>query len=257
MTIRVAVLGASGRMGQRVTAEVLADPDCALVALVDSPRSPTLGQKVGDISIGVLDSGVFDSADVVIDFSEPTALEAALPYLASAALVTGTTGLALEQQRALEASGADRAVLQAANFSTGVNVLLDLVRRAARTLGDYDIEVIEAHHRNKVDAPSGTALALGRAAAAGRQRSLDELAVHGRRGLTGVRPAGEIGFHALRGGDVAGDHTVWIAGSGERIELRHVASSRATFAKGAVRAAKWLAGRPAGAYNMSDVLNLD
>jgi len=248
MTLRIGVLGASGRMGQLVTAAVLADPDTELVASVDSAPSPT---------VAILGDGVFVDTDVVIDFSAPAALVAALPHLGGAVLVTGTTGLDDRQQQLLVGEFENRAVLQAANFSTGVNVLLDLVARAAGILADYDIEIVEAHHRRKVDAPSGTALALGRAVAQGRAVALEDLAIHGREGQVGARPDGQIAFHALRGGDVAGDHTVWIAGGGERIELRHVASSRATFAKGALRAAKWLSGRPAGRYTMRHMLDLD
>ncbi len=254
--IRVAILGASGRMGQLLTAAIAADSETTLVAAVDAPDSPTVGNEVGGIHISGLGPGVFDSADVVIDFSTPTAIEASLLHLGSAALVSGTTGLTPRQQSVLSAEQRQRAVLQAANFSTGVNVLLDLVERAAAILADFDVEIVEAHHRHKVDAPSGTALALGRAVAAGRGATLEELAVHGRQGHTGERPAAEVGFHALRGGDTAGDHTVWLAGAGERIELHHVATSRQTFAKGALRAAKWLSGQPPGRYTMRDALKL-
>lgn len=254
--IRVAVLGASGRMGRRVIEAILADPETTLAAAIDAPGAPTLGDAVSDIAVTALAPGAFAGAQVLIDFSAPTALLDALPYLGDTALVTGTTGLQPAQQDALAAACDQRAWLQAANFSVGVNVLLDLVERAAARLTDYDLEIVEAHHRHKVDAPSGTALALGRAAATGRGIALEAVATHGREGRPGARPDGEIGFHALRGGDVAGDHTVWIAGAGERLELRHVATSRDTFATGSVRAAKWIAERPAGQYTMADFLGL-
>jgi len=255
--IRIAVLGASGRMGQLVSQLVCEHPGTVLAAAVDAPDAPTIGRVLGDTPVVPLRDAVLRECDVVIDFSTPDALMDALPHLGDAALVTGTTGLTDDQQRQLQSACLQRPWIQAANFSAGVNVLLDLVERASGLLADYDIEVVEAHHRHKVDAPSGTALALGHAAAAGRGQSLDALAIHGRAGRTGARPSGEIGFHALRGGDVAGDHTVWIAGDGERIELRHVASSRATFAQGAVRAAIWLSEQDPGRYHMRDVLGLD
>jgi 4-hydroxy-tetrahydrodipicolinate reductase len=253
---RVGVLGASGRMGRLVVQEILASSQMQLAAAVDAPGSSALGTAVGDIAVTALRKGAFDSCEVVIDFSTPAALLGALPHLGDAALVTGTTGLTTQEQDNVEKACLKRAWLQAANFSLGVNLLLDLVKQAAGALRDYDLEIIEAHHRHKVDAPSGTALALGHAAANGRGVSLDTVATHGREGHTGPRRAGTMGFHALRGGDVAGDHTVWIAGEGERVELRHVATSRITFARGALRASEWLVSQRPGRYTMADVLEL-
>lgn len=246
MAVRAAVLGASGRMG-RLVLEALEPGEIAAIV----GRQPG---AVGGHRIATLDGPApFADADVVVDFSSPDALLCALPLLGpGVALVSGTTGLGDAHRAAL----ADRArvapVLHAANFSLGVAVLLDLARRAAAALPGFDVEIVEAHHRRKKDAPSGTALALAGAVRAGR--GVDLALVHGREGLTGERPSDEIGMHALRGGDTVGDHTVWLAGPGERVELRHVATSRATFAAGAVRAARWLAGRPPGAYGLADVL---
>jgi 4-hydroxy-tetrahydrodipicolinate reductase len=218
---KVAVLGATGRMGKLVVAEVEADPDLRLVATVSraSPPGP----------------GCFADADVVIDFSLPDGLLAALPFLDGQALVTGTTGLDAAGRGGLDAYGARAPLLAAPNFSAGITLLLDLTRRAAAAFPDAEIEIVEAHHRHKKDAPSGTALALKAAAS------------------DGARP---VQVHALRGGDVVGDHTVWLLADGERIALTHLASSRTTFAKGAVRAARWIVGRPAGRYTMRDVLGL-
>lgn len=259
--IRVAVIG-TGRMGRLVLGEVLDAGDLALVAACTAPSAPELGQDAGElvgrgpcgVRVGTLDAPV--EADVAIDFSHPTGLAAAVRRLGATPLVSGTTGLDAEAVAALDAHAARAPVLHAANFSTGVTVLLDLVARAARALPDYDVEIVESHHRHKRDAPSGTALALGHAAAAARGRSLDELAVHGRSGDTGERPAGQIGLHALRLGDVAGEHEVYLAGPGERVLLAHLATSRATFAQGALRAARWVLGRPPGRYRMQDVLGL-
>ena len=240
--IAVAVLGATGRTGARVVAAAEADPRFEVVARIGS----------GDLA-----PGCFRDAAVVIDFSSPDALVAALPHLGAAALVTGTTGLAPDALDRLAVEADRRAVLAAPNFATGVALLADLVERAARALSDYDVEIVEAHHHGKVDAPSGTALALARAAARGHGNDLESVAVYGRQGRTGARPTGEIGIHALRLGDVVGDHTVWLGGPGERVQLGHVATSRDTFAAGAIRAAAWVHDRPPGRYSLRDVLGLD
>lgn len=242
--LRVAVLGAGGRMGRLVVAEVQASSDLALVASV--------GRSSGLTSVG---EGCFGDAQVIIDFSLPEALAAALPFV-RVPLVSGTTGLTSPTVDALAELSAEVAVLHATNFSTGVNLLLHLVREAARALPDYDVEIVETHHRLKQDSPSGTALSLGAAVADGRRVALADVARHGREGRVGVRPAGEIGFHALRGGDVVGEHDVWLMGPGERVRFGHIASSRATFAAGAVRAARWLAGQAPGRYTMNEVLGL-
>ncbi|HSV29277.1 MAG TPA: 4-hydroxy-tetrahydrodipicolinate reductase, partial [Candidatus Omnitrophota bacterium] len=197
--------------------------------------------------------------DAVIDFTAPaaTVTHAGMAAAAGKVLVVGTTGLSKDDEAKLQ-QAADRVpVVYAPNFSVGVNLLMALTERAASILGDdYDIEIVEMHHRHKVDAPSGTALGLGRAAAAGRGVPLDSVWCKARDGHTGARPKGEIGFATLRGGDVVGDHTVMFAAEGERVELTHKASSRAVFAKGAVRAALWAKGKPAGLYTMRDVLGL-
>jgi 4-hydroxy-tetrahydrodipicolinate reductase len=250
-------------MGRLVCGEVLAAHDLRLVAAVGR-HGPEHGTDVGTLcgrapaglTVSELAEGELAAADVVIDFSLPEALEKALPGLGRAALVTGTTGLSEAQRAALDARAEVAPVLAAANFSVGVNLLLGLVRKAAAALPDFDVEIVEAHHRHKIDAPSGTALALGGAVAEARGVDLDALAVHGRKGRTGERPPGQIGFHALRGGDVAGEHTVSLLGTGERLSLSHAASSRAVFAAGAVRAARWVCGRAPGRYHMADVLGL-
>jgi 4-hydroxy-tetrahydrodipicolinate reductase len=245
--MRVAILGANGRMGQLVAEEVRRDPSLSIAALVGRRATG------GAVAPG---PGVFDKVDVVVDFSSPDALVEALGLLGDGtALVSGTTGLDPAAIAALDARAAVAPVLWAANFSPGVAVLSDLVRRAAAALGTYDVEIVEAHHGRKRDAPSGTALALAEAAAEARGIELSRHRVDGRSGAPGPRPEGEIGIHAIRAGDTVGEHTVWLAGPGERLELRHVATSRAAFAAGAVRAARWLVGRAAGRYALQDVLH--
>jgi 4-hydroxy-tetrahydrodipicolinate reductase len=240
--IRLAVLGATGRTGSRVVAAAHGDARFEVVA---QPGS------------GGLSPGCFADADVVIDFSTPEALVAALPHLGAAALITGTTGVSAADLDRLSIRAEQAPVLAAPNFATGVALLADLVEKAARVVPDYDVEVVESHHRNKADAPSGTALALARAAAHGHGVDLDSVGIYGRKGRTGTRPSGEIGIHALRLGDVVGEHTVWLAGPGERVMLGHVATSRDTFAAGALRAAAWVHGKPPGRYTLRDVLGLE
>ncbi len=260
--IRLAVLGASGRTGARVVAAVLDDARFRLVAAIaGSHHGEDAGRHAGVADAGVaiapLSADGLAAADVVVDFSTPAALAAALPLLGGAALVTGTTGLGPEILNALVERSVVAPLLTAPNFSTGVALLADLVERAARALPDYDVEVVEAHHRDKRDAPSGTALALARAAARGHGTDLDGHAIYGRSGETGARATGTIGLHAVRMGDVVGEHTVWLAGLGERVSLGHVATSRDTFAVGALRAAAWLHRRAPGRYGLRDVLGLD
>lgn len=262
--IRVGVLGATGRMGRLVIDEVVRTEGLQLVAAVTRAGSAAIGQDAGQlagagqagVALTALADGALTDASVVIDFSTPTALLELLEVHPELPVVTGTTGLdgpALDHLRA----HAERApLLAAANFSTGVTLLRDLVERAARALPDYDIEIVEAHHRFKVDAPSGTALALGQAAARGRGWDPDAVALHGREGATGPRPHDEIGYHAIRGGGIVGEHQVWLVGGGERIQIGHSAIARSAFAEGAVRAARWLVGRSAGLYDMTDVLGL-
>ena len=234
--MRAAVLGAGGRMGRMILGELAGDAIAVGRGALDGPDP-------------------FGDANVVIDFSAPDALAAALERLGpGVALVSGTTGLGAVHRAALDRRAAMAPVLHAANFSVGVALLHELVARAAAALPGFDVEIVEAHHGRKRDAPSGTALALAATVAGARGVDLADHLIHGREGLVGERPAGEIGVHAIRGGDTVGDHTVWLAGPGERLELRHLATSRATFAAGAVAAARWLVGRPAGAYGMADVV---
>jgi 4-hydroxy-tetrahydrodipicolinate reductase len=260
----VAILGAAGRVGKRLVHRILDDETFSLAAAVGRADASTAFEDAGrtagagfaGIPIGVLEDECFFGAEVVIDFSQPDALIAALPFLNGAALVTGTTGLTAEQDAALDAYAKTAPVVAAANFSAGVTVLADLVARAAKALPDADIEVVESHHRHKVDAPSGTALFLAQSAANARGVRLEDVADHGRHGRTGERVSGRIGMHALRMGDVVGEHEVWLASEGDRLRLGHVATSRDTFAVGALRAAVWARGKAPGRYTMQDVLGL-
>jgi 4-hydroxy-tetrahydrodipicolinate reductase len=266
--LRIAILGAGGRMG-RALVQVVAETDGAILgAAVDRAGDPAIGQDAGSL-VGLPASGVAIGTDAAvalagcraaIEFSSPAATVAhvALAAARGVAYVAGTTGLSASDEKSLATAAERIPVVYAANFSVGMNLLADLVQRSAGRLGpDFDIEIIEMHHRHKVDAPSGSALMLGRAAAAGRTVALDDVAVRGRDGITGARKPSAIGFAALRGGDVAGDHTVIFAGEGERLELTHRAGGRGIFARGAVRAALWAVGKPPGLYSMRDVLGLD
>ncbi len=265
---RIGVLGCAGRMGHMLL-RVLAEAEgCEIVGGTEAPDSPVVGRDLGaqaglgalGVAVGADPVELFAKAEAVLDFTAPAASvgHAGLAAQAEAVHVIGTTGLDAEQNAAIARAAQHATIVQAANMSLGVNVLLALVERAARTLDpDYDIEVVEMHHRYKVDAPSGTALALGRAAAAGRGVELDRVAQQVRDGVTGARRRGDIGFATLRGGDVAGEHTVVFAGDGERVELSHKASSREVFARGAVKAALWARAKPPGLYGMKDVLGLD
>ena len=242
--IRIGIVGAAGRMGRAVAAAI-AETDGAVLA--------------GGAGHGDDVCAVAQTCDVLVDFSAAAALRANLEAAVDAGvpIVVGTTGLGQDGEALVEAAAARIAVLQSANMSMGVNLLAHLVREAAARLGeDWDIEIAEMHHRHKADAPSGTALLLGRAAAEGRGVDLAAVSDRARDGITGARTRGHIGFAALRGGSVAGDHQVVLAAEGERIELGHRAESRDIFARGAVRAALWLAGKPAGRYAMTDVLGL-
>ncbi len=264
--VNIAIVGAAGRMGQVLVRQVLATPGATLFGATDRPGSPALGKDAAllaglDKPAGVLltDDPVplFAHADVVIDFTSPAATleHAALAAQGKTAHIIGTTGLSADDEAALGRAARHAPIVYAANYSVGVTILSALVERVAGILDpDFDIEIVEMHHRHKVDAPSGTALALGRAAAAGRTVALDDVARRSRDGHTGARPVGEIGFATLRGGDVVGDHTVIFAGPGERVELTHKAASRDIFGRGAVRAALWAAGRKPGLYTMFDVL---
>lgn len=263
--MKIGIVGAAGRMGRMLISAVQAADGAELAGGTESADHPDMGRDLGELAGGeaagiVLSSDprvLFDAADAIIDFTVPTATaaHAVLAAETGTVLVIGTTGMDDEQQGAVDAAGQNAAIIQAANFSVGVNVLLGLVEKTAAILPDaYDIEVLEMHHHHKVDSPSGTALALGEAAAAGRGVNLDDVACKARDGIIGARPRGEIGFATLRGGDVVGDHTVMYAGPGERVEITHKAASREVFANGAVRAAMWGCDQQPGLYSMKDVL---
>lgn len=264
MAIDLVVSGATGRMGRTLGRLIGEADDARAIGGIGRPDPGRDAEPAGypEIRAPGDAAALIERADAVIDFSAPAQVAALLEHhadaLAGRALLVGTTGLDDELTARLEALSGSAAVLVAANFSVGVNLLIGLVERAARALpGDrYDIEIVEAHHRRKEDAPSGTALALGRAAAAGRRVTLEDVRRDGRSGRTGARPATEIGFHALRGGDVVGDHVVHILGERERISLGHGALSRDLFAEGALVAARWMVGQEAGRYGMADVLGV-
>lgn len=264
--LKVVIAGCSGRMGHALLEGVFADENLALHGALDRIDSSHIGRDAGEqfgkstgIRISHDINAALPGADVLVDFTRP---EASLQYLAACRkagvkLVIGTTGFDAQQKAQIEAASRDIAIVFAPNMSVGVTLLINLVQAAAKVLAEgYDIEIIEAHHRHKVDAPSGTALRLGEAAAIALGRNLEQCAVYGREGVTGERDANTIGFATVRGGDVVGDHTVLFAGIGERIELTHKASSRATFALGALRAAKFLADKKSGLFDMQDVLQL-
>jgi 4-hydroxy-tetrahydrodipicolinate reductase len=253
--VKLAIAGAGGRMGSTLIDAVLADRSLTLAAAFDVPGSPVIGKEFGETKV-VSDAGAaIQGADVVIDFTRP---EGTLAHLKHAkAMVIGTTGFSDAQKGSVIEAARRIPIVMAANFAVGVNVTYKLAETAARILGDaYDIEIVEAHHRHKVDAPSGTALKLGEVVARALSRKLSEVATHGRKGETGERDAKAIGFHAIRGGDIVGEHTVIFAGVGERVEVTVRSQSRMTYALGALRAAKYVKGRAAGLYDMADVLGL-
>jgi 4-hydroxy-tetrahydrodipicolinate reductase len=265
--LRVVVAGAGGRMGRALTRAVAAEPGMRLVAALDRAGAEVQGQDAGalaglepvGVSVGDDPLAALVNADVLLDFTAPEATLAHADIAAQARLVhvIGTTGLKPEDDARLKAAARHCRIVRSGNFSLGVNLLVGLVRRAAAVLGpDYDVEILEMHHRHKVDAPSGTALLLGKAAAAGRNIGLAEKSVRVRDGHTGARPGGAIGFATLRGGSVVGDHSVILAGEGERIELTHRAENRDIFARGAIRAAHWAFDKKPGLYDMADVLGL-
>jgi len=264
--MKIGIAGCAGRMGRTLIQQVLDTPGAELGGGME-PSGPAVGQDLGTLVGGnktgltVVDdaAALFKTSDVVIDFTVAAvaARHAQLAAEHGKALVLGTTGLNDAAKDAVAAAAKSVCVVHASNFSVGVNVLFAMTEKLASTLGpDYDIDILEMHHRHKVDSPSGTALSLGEAAARGRQVSLKDVGRRQRDGLIGARPTGEIGFATLRGGDVVGDHTVIFAADGERIELGHKASSRVVFARGAVRAAVWTKGKKPGLYSMRDVLGL-
>ena len=263
--INVAIAGSSGRMGRSLLSAVFESSDFRLHAALGRMGSPLVGKDAGELvgsPCGVPisgENGAVSGADVLIDFTRPEATLAHLEFCRKMkiSMVIGTTGFSQEEKALLADASEDIAIVFAPNMSVGVNLAFKLLEIAASVLGnDYDVEIIEAHHRHKVDAPSGTALKMGEVVAEALGRDLSECAVYGRQGVTGERHASTIGFSTVRGGDIVGDHTVLFAGTGERIEITHKAESRATFATGALRAARFLIGRDAGLYDMRDVLGL-
>jgi 4-hydroxy-tetrahydrodipicolinate reductase len=265
--MKIAVLGAAGRMGQSLARAVAATEGCVLAGGVEAKSSPAVGRDLGEVAglgplgIPITDDPLplFAEIDGVLDFTAPTATVAFAGLAAQARIVhvIGTTGLSPDDMATIEAAARHAAIVKAGNMSLGVNLLAGLTERVARTLGpEFDIEILELHHRHKRDAPSGTALMLGEAAASGRGVALKDHAVRSREGDVGPRREGDIGFAVMRGGDVVGEHKVIFAGDGERIELVHVATDRGIFARGAVRAALWARGQEPGLYSMADVLGL-
>lgn len=267
MMTRIAIIGAGGRMGKNLIEAVTFAHEVELVAAIDRPESSLVGADAGELAgIGRNDVAVvgdltliLNEFDVLIDFSVPLATLANARACATAGkgIVIGTTGFTPAQKEELLAHQSKIPICMAANFSTGVNLCFKLLDMAASVLGDdVDVEIYEAHHRHKVDAPSGTALRMGEVVAEALGRDLEKVAVYGREGQTGVRDRSTIGFATARGGDVVGDHTVTFMADGERVEITHKASSRMSFARGAVRAAGWLNDKPPGLYDMQDVLGL-
>jgi 4-hydroxy-tetrahydrodipicolinate reductase len=265
--MRIAVLGAAGRMGQALTRALVNAPGCVVAGGLEAKGSPAVGQDIGTVAgldpLGVVITDdpleLFAHVDGVLDFTSPAATVAFAGLAAQARIVhvVGTTGLSDDDLAKLEAAARHATIIKAGNMSMGVNLMAALTARVAETLGpEFDIEILEMHHRHKRDAPSGTSLMLGAAAAKGRGVSLAEKSVRTRDGETGPRREGDIGFAALRGGDVVGEHRVIFAGPGERIELAHIASDRGIFARGAVRAALWARGKPPGLYSVAHVLGL-
>lgn len=263
------VVGAAGRMGQALVRAIHSIPGARVAGAIERQGSPALGRDAGELAgIGPIDVAITDDplpafakADGVLDFTAPAATVEFAGYAAQARIVhvIGTTGCSAEDDAKIAAAARHATIVKSGNMSLGVNLLASLVEQAAKALPaeDFDIEILEMHHRHKVDAPSGTALLLGQAAAAGREVDLAQNSVRVRDGYTGARPEGTIGFATLRGGSVVGDHSVILAGTGEKITLSHQAEDRAIFARGAVRAALWARGKKPGLYSMRDVLGLD
>jgi 4-hydroxy-tetrahydrodipicolinate reductase len=264
--LKIAVAGASGRMGKMLVEAIAAAPDAQLSGALDVAASPALGQDAGaflgrpaGVAITSSLASALAGARCLIDFTRPEGTLAHLAYCAEhgIAMVIGTTGFDDAGKAAIHAAAKKTAIVFAPNMSVGVNVTLKLLEMAAKSFAEgYDIEIVEAHHRHKVDAPSGTALKMGEVIADALGRDLKQCAVYGREGVTGARDPSTIGFATIRGGDIVGDHTVLFAGDGERIEISHKSSSRVTYAHGALRAARFLADKTTGLYDMQDVLAL-
>lgn len=265
--MNIGIVGAAGRMGQTLVKACLETEGVALTAAIERQDSPAVGKDAGEVA-GLPRCGLtvttdltaaLAAVDALIDFTRPEATLANLELCRrhGKRLIIGTTGFTPEQRGHIEQAAREIAVVMAPNFSVGVNLTLKILDMAARVMGEYtDIEIIEAHHRHKVDAPSGTALRMGEVVANALGRELKDCAVYGREGITGARDRKTIGFSTIRAGDIVGEHTVMFADEGERVEISHKASSRMTFAKGAVRAALWLEGKDSGLFDMQDVLGL-
>jgi 4-hydroxy-tetrahydrodipicolinate reductase len=264
---KMGVVGCAGRMGRMLVAEIAATEGCSVAGGSEAPGSGYVNQDIGELAgigrigipVGEAVDKLIRNSDVVLEFTSPeaTAEHAELAAGLGTAMVIGTTGLSPEQGERVRQTARKIPIVWAPNMSLGVNVLLSVVEEVARRLGpDWDVEIMEMHHRGKIDAPSGTALALGHAVAVGRGVALEEVEQRARDGIIGPRRTGDIGFAALRGGDAIGDHHVIFAGASERLELIHRATSRAIYAKGAVRAACWVVGRPPGVYGLKEVLGL-
>lgn len=265
--VNIGIVGCSGRMGIALLKICAETESCVIAGGTERPGHEAIGRDIGglfgggDLGIMVSDdpAALFAASDVVLDFTSPAAsvVHAQLAAKSGTALILGTTGMEPEQNQLIADAAAKTTIMQSGNMSLGVNLLAELVKQAAAALdADFDIEVVEMHHRHKVDAPSGTALLLGKAAATGRDVDHDSVAVRGRDGITGARHRGDIGYASLRGGNVAGEHSVIFAADDERIELSHKATDRVIFARGAIRAALWTKGQPPGLYAMKDVLGL-
>ncbi len=265
--MRIAVMGAAGRMGRALIAQVAATPGCVVAGAIEPSGSNALGLDAGTLAgldpLGILVTSdaleVIASVDAILDFTRPAATVEFAGLAANARIVhvIGTTGFEPAHEAAIKAAARHATIVKAGNMSLGVNLLVALTRKIAAALdGDYDVEVLEMHHKHKVDAPSGTALMLGHAAAEGRDVGLEDVWVKSRDGHTGPRTRGDIGFATLRGGSVIGDHTVIFAGEGERVEITHKASDRGIYARGAVKAAQWGRGKGPGLFTMADVLGI-
>ena len=266
--IKVGVIGAGGRMGRMLIEATQDNPQTTLSAAIERQGSSLVGADAGEVAaIGRLEIQIVDDLkavisdiDVLIDFSLPAATEQNMQVCAehNVAMVIGTTGFNEQQEQVLATASEQVAIVYAGNYSTGVNLSLKLLGLAAKAFGkDADVEIIEAHHKHKIDAPSGTAYMMAEAVAEARGQNLKDVAIYGREGQTGAREAGTIGIHAIRGGEIIGDHTVMFIADGEVVEITHRARARMTFAAGAVRAATWIVQQPIGQYNMQDVLGLN
>ena len=267
-TIRIGVIGAGGRMGRMLIEAVQDNPQTTLSAAIERQGSSLVGADAGEVAaisrldVQIVDNlaAVINDIDVLIDFSLPDATEKNMQICAehNVAMVIGTTGFNKQQEQVLAIASEQVAIVYAGNYSTGVNLSLKLLGMAAKAFGtEADVEIIEAHHKHKIDAPSGTAFMMAEAVANARGQDLKDVAVYGREGQTGERETGTIGIHAIRGGEIVGDHTVMFIADGEVVEITHRARERMTFAAGAVRATTWVVAQAAGQYNMQDVLGLN